>query len=60
MESTTTTSKLVLVSSRFGVNTLPEKLAEPVLLNDPEIAISYASADVKASTDCETCQELIV
>tara|TARA_R110000772_G_scaffold60490_1_gene136622 strand:- start:1232 stop:1501 length:270 start_codon:yes stop_codon:yes gene_type:complete len=59
-ESTTTTSKPVLVSSRSGVNTLPEKLAEPVLLNEPDTDISYASAAVKASTDCETCQALIV
>jgi len=58
--STTTTSKLDVVSGRSGVNTLPEKLAEPVLLNEPDTDISYASADVNASTDCETCQALIV
>tara|TARA_B110000037_G_scaffold96840_1_gene113519 strand:- start:2136 stop:2354 length:219 start_codon:yes stop_codon:yes gene_type:complete len=40
LESTTTTSKPAVVSSRSGVNTLPEKLAEPVLLNDPETEIS--------------------
>ena len=40
LESTTTTSKPLSVSSRSGVNTLPEKLAEPVLLNDPETEIS--------------------
>ena len=38
--STTTTSKLVTVSGKSGVKTLPEKLAEPVLLNEPDIDIS--------------------
>tara|TARA_R110002167_G_scaffold13140_1_gene55459 strand:- start:343 stop:603 length:261 start_codon:yes stop_codon:yes gene_type:complete len=60
VESTTTTSKPALISSRSGVNTLPEKLAEPVLLNEPETEISYASCDVNASTDWETCHALIV
>ena len=58
--STTTTSKFVVVSGKSGVNTLPENDAEPVLLNEPDTDISYASAAVKASTDCETCQALIV
>ncbi len=58
--STTTTSKSVEVSGKSGVNTLPENDAEPVLLNEPDIDISYASAAVNASTDWETCQELIV
>ena len=58
--STTTTSKSDVVSGKSGVNTLPENDAEPVLLNEPDIDISYASAAVKASTDCETCQALIV
>ena len=38
--STTTTSKSADVSVKSGVNTLPEKLAEPVLLREPDIEIS--------------------
>ena len=38
--STTTTSKLDVVDGKSGVNTLPEKLAEPVLLNEPDTDIS--------------------
>jgi hypothetical protein len=37
-----------------------DEIVEPVTLSEPDSDISYASTPIKASIDCDTCQDSIV